>query len=495
MFTQKLVLGYTSKIVAQFIQMLGMLIVARILGPNILGTVAFGLAFVSMFTFLSDLGLNSAHVKLISEGQDEATCIGTYARLKSLLIILFFIVVLSFYLIQKYLFGVKFESSDHDYVILIYLVLTTIAQFYTIPITTFTAKTEQAKQDIPAIIQLFLYQVLRVIVAFLGYKAIAQAFSNLTAVILVFPIYMFLFRGYKIGKFDKKLAKMYFNISLPVFVVIIAQTIIYSTDKVILQYLTNTEEVGYYTAGFSISLFIRSIESSAGNLFFPFFSKNIAEGEYEKINNSIAKYEKFNFSFVLPLVFYVMIFSSFVVSIALGHKYIKTPPLLAIISFSMFVSLINLSYINIISAKGLFKQSATVYVFGVVFFIIVAFTFVSPYVLALKGIGIALSLLLTNIFFGVVFVIYSKSKLNSLKILQSKFTFIYGLVYSVIFYFIYNSFNTNFVGNIIFSIVFLGGYFGIAFLFKIITKEDWKTTMEIINVKKMFNYVNKELKN
>lgn len=495
MFAQKLILSYSSKIAIQILQMLGMLIVARILGPNVLGTVAFGLAFVSMFLFVSDFGLASAHVKLISEGQDEAKCNGTFARIKVLLIILYVFVVTGFYLIQKYIFGVKFDTPDHDYVIFIYLIITTIGQLYYIPITTFAAKTQQAKQDIPNFIQLFLYQILRVVVAFLGYKAIAQSLSNLTAVVLVLPVYIYLFKGNPMGKFDKEIAKMYFNISVPVFIVLIAQTIIYSTDRVILQYLTNTDEVGYYSAGISLSQFVRLIESSAGLLFFPFFSRNIAEGEFGKINSSIFKYEKFNLSFVLPIVFYVMIFSQFIVSVALGHKFAKTPPMLSIITLSMFVSLLNLSYINIISAKGLFRQSAIVYVSGTAFFVVISFILVAPFLLNLQGIGISLSLLVTNIFFGIVFMIYSKKELSIITILNCRKQLIYGIIFSLVCYLIYHFLKLNLFWNIVASVIFFAGYFGIALLFKIIKIEDWKMILEIINFRKMYSYVNSELKN
>ncbi|MCX6165086.1 MAG: oligosaccharide flippase family protein [Ignavibacteriae bacterium] len=288
---------------------------------------------------------------------------------------------------------------------------------------------------------------------------------------------------------------MYFNISLPVFIVLLAQTIIYSTDRVILQYLTNTDEVGYYSAGFSISQFIRLIEASAGMLFFPYFSKNITEGEYEVINSSVRKYERFSLSFVLPIVFYIMIFAEFIVSIALGKKFIKTPPMLAIITMSMFISLIILPYINVISGKGLFKLSATIYVIGTAFFMILSFLLVSPYFLGLEGIGISLSLLFTNIFFGILFMIYTKKELNTIKIFQGKYLFLYGIFYSVIAYFIYHAFTFNFFEKIIASIIFFIGYFGFALLLKIITIEDWKMTLEIINLKKMYNYVNSELIN
>jgi O-antigen/teichoic acid export membrane protein len=495
LFTQKLILGYSSKIAIQVLQLLGMLIVARLLGPSVMGTVAFGLAFVSMFLFISDFGLGVAHIKLISEGQDEAKCNGTFVRLKSMLVGLYFVVVLSFYLVQKYIFGVTFESVEHEYVILVYLVITSLGQIYSISTTTFAAKTEQAKQDIPNILQIFVYQILRVVAAFLGYKALAQSLSNLTAVLIVLPVYLYLFRGTPVGKFDKTLAKLYFSLSIPAFIALFTQTVIYSTDRVILQYLTNSEEVGYYSAGLNISQFIKLIESSAGLLFFPFFSKNIAEREYEKLNSSVRKFERFNLSFVLPIVFYIVIFANFVVSIALGNKFIKTPPILAIAILAMFTSIINLPYIDSIAGKGLFKLSATICVFGMLVFLMMSFLLVSPYFFNLKGIGITLSLLTTNIFSGILFMYYTKKELGYIKILQGKYLLIFGIIYSSIAFFIYQAFSFGFVGNLFASIIFFAGYFGFALFFKIITIEDWKMAIELINFKKMRIYLNSELKN
>ena len=82
MLAQKLILSYSSKIVIQFIQIVASIVVARIAGPTVLGTVAFGLAFVSIFAFIADLGIGSAHMKLVSEGQDVGSCISTYSFLK-----------------------------------------------------------------------------------------------------------------------------------------------------------------------------------------------------------------------------------------------------------------------------------------------------------------------------------------------------------------------------------------------------------------------------
>lgn len=494
MLAQKLALSYSSKIAIQAVQMIAMFIVARIVGPTVLGTLAFGLAFVSMFLFIADLGLGSAHIKFISEGQDESKCIGTFAVLKSVLILAFSLTVLGYYLIQKYVLQIAFESKEHEYVILIYLLITTINQFFTIPSTTFAAKTEQAKQDIPNFIQISLYQVLRIVFAFLGFTAIGLAFSNLVSVVLVIPLYLYLFKGYKIGKFDKELALKYLKLSFPLIAIGVVQTIIYSTDRVILQYLTNSEEVGYYSAGFSIGQFIRLIEASVGMLFFPMFSALIAKGEFFTINNRINKYERFNIIFILPLVALVSICSDLVVKLALGHKYLETIPVLGFINVSMYISVVTLPYMNLISGKGLFKQSAFIYILSLAVYGGFAYVLVSPDLFNLKGVGIASSLIAVNVFLGILFAVYSKRKMPEVKMFQSKVLLIYGIALSFIFLFVYLYMDTM-LSHILVATGYLLVYFGIGFLAKMFKKEDVSMVFELLNSKKLLGYINSEMKN
>ena len=494
MLAQKLILSYYSKIFSQVIQIAVGIVVARVAGPTVLGTVAFGLAFTNMFKFIADLGIGTAHIKLISEGSDEASCIGTFARMKFFLIGIFFVVVLGIFLIQKYIFFYNFESITHEKVILVLLISLTIKLIFSIPKTTFAAKTEQAKRDIPDLIQLIVYQSMRLVVVLLGYKALAITFSNLAAAILVVPIYFFLFKDYRIGKFDKKLAKQYVTIALPLIVVIISQTFIYLTDKVILQYLTSSEEVGYYVAGFRIGGFIRMIGQSVGLLFFPLFSKAIAEKLYVKINLNIKKFEKFSLAFVFPVTVFASIYSDLVVKFILGPQYVKSIPILSIITLSMFIMIFFQPYGNVITGKGLFKLSAKLRFIQLIFFIIIAFALVSPTMFNLKGIGIAMSLLLSNLFIGILFLIYSKKILKQLIILPSRSLLMFGVLYSLISFLIYNYILENLMQKIFFLPLFFLGYWGITFLLGIIKKEEWAILGNLINIKKMKKYMQSEIK-
>ena len=397
MLTQKLVLSYSTKIAIQLVQMVTSFIVARLVGPGVLGTIAYGLAYVSMFLFISDLGIGSAHIKLISEGQDEAKCIGTFARLKIILISFYTLIVFTVLLTQKYLFHYQFESKSQEIVIYIYLLINIIGQFTFIASTTWAAKTEQAKQDIPNFIQTLLYQILRVIVAILGFKAIAIVSSNLIAAIITVPLYLFLFKNYKIGKYDKKIAQKYFSISIPIIILLIAQTIIFSIDKIILQSQTNTTELGYYSACFTLASFIKTIETSVGLLFFPLFSSYIAQNNVAKMNMALKKFERFTMSFILPFGLYLSIFSNLVIPLTYGSKFMNSIPIFSIVTITMIISLLNLPYGSIILGKGLFKLIALIWLIALSVFLICAYVFVSHSLLNLKGVGMAYAILITTI--------------------------------------------------------------------------------------------------
>lgn len=158
MLKQKLSLGFISKIIIQMIQMVSSIVVARVAGPTVLGTVSFGLAFVGMFRFIGALGLGSAHFKIMHEGYKQEDCTKTYAILHLATKTMFLVTVGLYFIVQKYVFGYPFESKDHEYVIIVLMISIFLETIIDIPRANFGARTEQAKQDIPDIIRVFLIQ-------------------------------------------------------------------------------------------------------------------------------------------------------------------------------------------------------------------------------------------------------------------------------------------------------------------------------------------------
>ena len=495
MLTQKLILSYGSKLSIQFIQIAVSILVARVAGPTVLGTVAFGLAFVSMFVFLADLGIGTGHIKLISEGQDLGKCISTFSKLKIALTSFFSVIVLGIFLAQKYMFNVQFESPAHEYVIMILLATVTINQLLFIPKTTFMGRTEQAKTDIPDFVRTIIYQVLRVIIVLLGYKAVALALGNLISGILIIPFIFYLFKDYPRDRFEKKLAFKYLKISLPVLIIGMSTNVIGYIDKVALQYFTSSEQVGYYTAGYRIGSLVLMIANSVGLLFFPYFSRAASKGDFQFIKNKIIKLERFSFLFIMPAVIFLSLYSDVIIKLLLGDQYLPSISVMTVINLSMFLRILNMPYGNVITGMGFFKLAAWLSLFDLFLFLSLIFVLLNPKIFNLGAFGIAIAIFILRIFTGLLLRIFAKQKCPALDIKTGGKFVLFGIANFFGFYFFYNYLSVLYGFH--FKLVFIPVYFCVSYLVLIllgwINKEDLQSLKALRNIRKLREYVKKEI--
>ena len=492
MLKQKLILSYGTKLFLQFFQIAVTIVVARIAGASVLGTIAFATSYVSLFLIFFDLGQGVAHIKLISEGKDADTCNGIYFRIQFVLSLVFLIVVIGFLLIQKYILKYHFETPQHEIVIWITIITVMMGIWQSTYRTTFNAYTEQAKADVPDFLKQIIYNVLRLLVVVLGYKAIAIALSNLIATILIMPVIFYLFKGNKIGSFNRSLFKEYVIISLPVFVTNIVEYLMNYSDKVFLQYWYNSAEVGFYAAGFRIGGFILLFGNSIGILFLPTFSKHISEKKFESVNNIVNKYERFCFIFLFPLALFSAIYADVIVKIILGNQYLSSIPILGIINLNAFLITYFIVYGNIISANGSFKTNAKYYLIKLAIFMGFSIFLSAPFLLNLKGIGFAIALSISNLIVGILFVSHIKNKIALIKVIPNKALVFYALFFSITALLIYNIIG-GVLFKIVFGIMFFVSYWGLLFVLRLVSVEDFKMLMDLINIKKMKQYIKGEI--
>jgi len=494
MFTQKLALSYSSKLIVQLIQMATSLIVARLVGPSVLGVLAYGLAFVTMYSFITDMGTGTAYIKLIADGRDYKDVLGTYLRIKVALISVFIFVVL-ISLFYKQISASRFILNTQDKVILIYLLITVISFLYSIQTTHWTALMQQAKVDLPQLLQQVMYQVLRLAAAFAGYKALGLAFSNLIAILLVIPFYLWLGKDLKIGKFDKNIAIIFLKISFPVILIGIFQVLIYSTDKVLLKHFTNVTELGYYSASFTFASFMRAIESSVGILFFPFITAFLNDRQLDKVNNIVYKFESFSLTFILPFALLAAIISDKIIILAYGKDFLPATNSLSLLLLAFSVSLFLLPYGNIIFAKNKFYHATAIWAISFIIYTISAFFFISPEFLNLKGTGMALALLFSNIVLAVLFMILTKRIENLIKIIPGLKILLFNIVIVTLFAFIYIAFikSAGFLWIAAFIVSYLLIFYFTGYYLKIFGIEQIYLLRNILSFKKLKSYIKEEL--
>jgi O-antigen/teichoic acid export membrane protein len=495
MFSQKLALSYGSKLIVQMIQMATSLIVARLVGPSVLGVLAYGLAFVSMFSFIVDMGTGTAYVKLITDGNDQKAILGTFLRIKLSLILLFIFVVISSLLYSKSGSLSNISLNLQDKVILIYLVITVMSFLYSIQTTHWTSLMQQAKVDLPQLLQQIVYQLLRLAAAFAGYKALGIVISNFIACLVVLPLYLWMGKGLSIGKFEKSIAILFLKISFPVILIGIFQVLIYSTDKVLLKHFTDVRELGYYSASFTIASFMRGIESSVGILFFPFITTYLKESKIDKVSNIIARFESFSLTFIVPFTILFVIMSDKVILLAYGNEFLPAVKPLSLLLLTFTVSLFLLPYGNIILGKGKFYLAAIIWAAAFFVYILTAFFLTSPAYLNLQGQGMAIALLISNLFLGLVFVLETKKIEKEIKVLPGLKVLLFNLIVAIIFGSIYYYFiaDNNFLWSVAFAVCYILFFYLSGYFLKVFGMDQLYLLKNILSIRKLKLYIREEL--
>ena len=159
----------------------------------------------------------------------------------------------------------------------------------------------------------------------------------------------------------------------------------------------------------------------------------------------------------------------------------------------MIISLLNLPYGNIIFGKGLFKLSAIIWLTALSVFLISAYVFVSPSRLNMKGIGMAFSILITNLSISLLYIYFAKKHAKELYVFPGKLLLIFGIVFSFLFSLLYKNFQFNLLEKILMSVLYFAGFWGISYLTGIVNKDDWLMILDLANVSKMKSYIEKEI--
>ena len=318
---------------------------------------------------------------------------------------------------------------------------------------------------------------------------------NLLTGIIVLPIAINLFRSLPYGKYSKELAKNYLKISIPVFLIVVLNSVIAYSDKLILQHYTNSTELGYFAVAFSLGGMILILGSTMGIVFFPLFSKYIKENNWENLNNKINKFQIFLANFILPFICLLGIIAEPLLLGILGDKYQNSVIPFILMIYASYISIVGMPYGNILSGMGKFYLNFWLKLLKFLFYIISVIYFVSTEYLGLGAIGLAMNLLSVNIFHNML-VIFTSRRIGKLKInYQVLLTYAVLLILVLISYLIVVPFLKDITKYwwVIFPPIFLIIVFSLLNSLNLITKKQVIQLFQIINPKLTYNYIKEEM--
>lgn len=476
--------------------------ILRFMGLQVYGTIGFGMAFVGLFSFFSDLGFNRAHIKRVSEGKDLDKCIGTFIVTKLVLIALMVIFVLTSLFIWKHVLGRGFETQYHETVIYIFILYYIILNLSSIPILTFSARRETAKQQIPSLLEPLIRVPLTIVIAIgsLGVLALAGSYVLGAAGLLIAGF--LIFRGSPIGKFDKKIFKSYFRFAIPISIATSISLISVNIDKVMLQLFWNSEVVGYYFTVQRITIFIISISMAVTVLLFPTMSRFHGKQEKGDISKMTLSAERYISLAVVPIAALLIVFSKQILNLFTVEIAENAQTVLQIMAIYAVIFCFYAVFINQILATDKPGLAAKIGI-SMALINITLNTFLIPKDVRAIGInlfgmgaeGAALATAISATFGLIITKTYARkltgTKWNPRILLHIGSAFIMGtFLYFLKSYFIIES--VFIVGGA--CLLGIGIYLGILIIIKEFKKKDFKLFLDIINPREMKKYVVSELR-
>ena len=502
MIARKSTLIMATNITDALMAYVALFFIARYMGPRDFGIIGFAMGFVGLFTFLSNLGFNTAHIKRISEGKDLGTCIGTFLVTKLGLISLMASLTIGAVFFWKIVLGRGFESSTHEIAIFIILGYFIFEHLSNIFQTTFTAETKISKTHLPKLIATFTRTGAIIFVAMSGFGAIELAFVYVFGHVFLFITSLLFFRNYPIKRPTKECFSNYTIFAIPMIVVSSSALIMANLDKVLIQMFWSAEDVGYYFASGRICGFIVLAGSSIGQLLFPIISNYYSKKDTRNIKGMINQSERYISMITFPMVFGIVALAEPAVHILLSDSFIPAIPVFRILPFYALINALTIPYTSHllgINKPKLVRNRIVIMVFlNLVLNLILIPKDIQSLGLTLVGLSASGAAIATVLSYTVGYIQirivswrHSSIKFN-FKILLHLFS---ASIMGIILYWIsinivierwYELFMVGLFG--------LGIYFGILYLIKEFTNDDYNFILDTLNIKKMLNYIIKEIK-
>jgi len=377
---------------------------ARTLGPEGFGVFNFALAIVSFFVIFSNLGISDITTRELAKDKEKINHYPGILLLRILLSIGAFIIVfaVSFFLtqdeyIRKIIWILGMYVLTHNFLILVY--------------SFFRARRQMKYEALIRILEAFLTAAIGflMLIKIPSVINLSYAFLLATLVITVFFIIFFSIIIKPIWiSWDFNLWKKFLKVSWPIGVAYAFGMVYIRIDSVIMGFLGQIVEVGWYSAAYKIAGVLIVPSSLIGASFFPVLSKLFQESK-EKFQETFKFYIKLMIILSVFIIIIGLIFSSYIVNIFYGQMF--SP---AVLALQILIIMAGLNYIYspfylVLVATNNQKKIFWISFIGAIINIILNIILIPYYSLY----GAAVATLITYIFLVVSAVYYSKPILLS----------------------------------------------------------------------------------
>ena len=495
------------------------------------GVIAFAFGYLGMWKFITSF-LRKAHIKRISEGKDLGRCIGTYIAGKTVLIVLYLMMVVGGLFLWKIIMHRGFESREHVNVIWVLALYMLFETGMDIFMATYEARLEIAKIEIGKLFFAIIKMVAVMIGVHFGLSIYGLVAAYFAAIWVQAASYIIMFKGYPIKRPSWSLMKSYIRFSIPILLTVGALGLSTIIGRVSIQYFGDSEDVSHYFAA-SRLVYYHTVAFLVAMLLFPTFSKFHAKKLYSRISRYTHKAEKYIAFITVPPCIVLIIFTRQIVQIMLLDTYLPAVPIIRILAISGLFTALNIPYISqILGTDRPWIYTLIVFIQGflnvLILMILVPASLSGIKLAGMQGTGATLAALVSSIaMFILVRFVVRKYIVTKTKPYWRIYRFaISGAVMGAVLWLLdliyplenpsrgiekgllwmsdhYSALEpvttriidySNVLGCLLYFLVGLIAYIAMLTILKELTKKDLKYFLDVINPKKMLLYIRNELR-
>ena len=372
--------------------------IARILGVSGFGLINYSLAFLTYLLLFSNMGLTTLGTREVVKDKNNIKIIGDIISTRILLIIILYIIFLLFLLLLP-------GDTLTKKIILLYIITGLPNAFYLEFI--FQAREEMEFIGLGRILQyagylilIFLFlktkeQILAVPLSYLGGYLLATLFL----VLVYFKKYPRLVFSFKPVNFYNIL-----GVSLPIGFATIVYQAVMNFSVICLKMFHNETEVGLFSAGFKIIIFLLIIERIINYLFFPIFSRQANQSQ-EMLKKSFIFFSQLVLGITILVAIIGGIFAQNIISLIYGTSFNQGAGTFRILILYFIIAPLNTIWgyglIALNQEKKFFKVIVVTALTNLILTIILGYIF--------RGVGVALAIFISEL----CGLILMKQKLNS----------------------------------------------------------------------------------
>jgi len=465
------------------------------------GVVNFAIGFAGMFSFLTNLGFGSAHIKRVSEGKNLGECIGTYFTIQVVTVLIFVGTVLASIFVWKNIIGKGFESPQHEYTIYIILGYFAANNLANVGLQTFIGRIEIAKNQLVVLAGAAVQLVVTIIVVVNTNDMYLYALTFVIGAFVNLSVSYFYLLRLPIRRPTWTMMKSYFVFSVPMFVVTAMAQLTMNIDRVMIQLFWESSEVAIYVGGQKFSNYLIMISTGLGMILFPTFSSMKAKGKDNEIKGLVHLTERLITLIVSPLCVIVFVLSLPIVTLLGDASYSASYLVLQPLAAWSFLKALSAPYRNLIMGIGKPVILALISAISLAAIVLLNLVFIPKDLqlldlpllgLGARGAAIAslIAALISFLLFRIFTYRYERVFLNFriFKVLLPSFL-MGGALFALNYYFPAD----NFFLLVIYGTAGLLLYIGLLFIFRSMDREDKELFKNVLNPFTMLRYIWDEL--